>query len=173
MSAPSVSKRNWKLYAKPPTRKLDVSQIFDKFNMMSANGLKYPKVRLTAKAPGASTRYFTEASVQFHISGDKARNPGRLVVSAGLAFGTPGGYYGAFDQDGTYHGRFENVPVTVRDVIREFAKDPAAAIVAHGLESGHCAICTKKLTHKHSLEAGVGPICARRMGIPYRRISKI
>lgn len=44
------------------------------------------------------------------------------------------------------------------------ARDPLAHALAHGRETGQCAICSRTLSDPASLEAGIGPICARNFG---------
>lgn len=42
--------------------------------------------------------------------------------------------------------------------------DPLAALKAHGLATGRCGCCSRALTDPESIAAGIGPICAGRMG---------
>lgn len=42
--------------------------------------------------------------------------------------------------------------------------DPMASAVAYGKKFGKCAICHRYLTDEDSIERGIGPICAERMG---------
>lgn len=52
-----------------------------------------------------------------------------------------------------------------RDKILELiAADPAAASLAYGRELGHCGVCGRTLTHPESIDRGIGPICAEKMG---------
>jgi len=44
----------------------------------------------------------------------------------------------------------------------EILKDPKAAAVAYGRETGTCGCCGRTLTNPESIEAGIGPICASR-----------
>lgn len=41
---------------------------------------------------------------------------------------------------------------------------PAVASSDFGRQSGHCGICHSPLTNKDSLDRGIGPICASKMG---------
>lgn len=45
-----------------------------------------------------------------------------------------------------------------------FIADPKAAAEAYGIETGTCCICNATLTNKVSIERGIGPICAEKMG---------
>lgn len=42
--------------------------------------------------------------------------------------------------------------------------DPLAAAVAYGKKFGRCAVCDRELSNPESVERGIGPICADRMG---------
>lgn len=44
------------------------------------------------------------------------------------------------------------------------ANDPEAAAIAYGKREGSCAVCGKPLTKGSSIDLGIGPICAERMG---------
>jgi hypothetical protein len=55
-----------------------------------------------------------------------------------------------------------------RDVwnwLKKFRKDPLTIIQQTGRATGVCCICNKFLTHPDSVAAGIGPICAGRMGL--------
>lgn len=57
--------------------------------------------------------------------------------------------------DATYRGKYEAE-------LAEIAKDPLAAAIAFGKETGQCCVCGRTLTNPDSIEAGIGPICASR-----------
>lgn len=42
--------------------------------------------------------------------------------------------------------------------------DPLASAVAYGKKFGRCAVCMRELSDPESIERGIGPICASRMG---------
>jgi len=46
--------------------------------------------------------------------------------------------------------------------LREFDADPLAAAVKYGKLSGRCCSCGRDLTDPVSIEAGIGPVCARK-----------
>lgn len=58
------------------------------------------------------------------------------------------------------------------DVLGKIAEDPRAAAIRYGKEIGRCAICNRTLTNDDtpgpdgltSIERGIGPICASKMG---------
>jgi hypothetical protein len=64
-------------------------------------------------------------------------------------------------------GRFvpsRECPDDKRDAVLELMKDPLAAAVAYGKQFNKCAICGRDLSDPDSVERGIGPICASRMG---------
>ena len=40
-------------------------------------------------------------------------------------------------------------------------------VLSYGKKSGNCCLCSRKLTDERSLDAGVGPICAKRYDIQW------
>jgi hypothetical protein len=49
-------------------------------------------------------------------------------------------------------------------IFKAIAHDPRAASIRYGRELGHCGICGKTLTDPTSIENGIGPVCAGRVG---------
>lgn len=43
-------------------------------------------------------------------------------------------------------------------------KDPEAAAIAYGRETGYCSCCGRELTNQQSIDLGIGPICLDRLG---------
>lgn len=62
----------------------------------------------------------------------------------------------------------DRYPIRNRDardkILALIAKDPAAASLAYGRELGHCGVCGRTLTDPDSIDRGIGPVCAERMG---------
>ena len=50
------------------------------------------------------------------------------------------------------------------DMLENVAEDPMKAAKLHGMETGSCACCGKKLTNKESIRLGIGPICIQKFG---------
>lgn len=64
-------------------------------------------------------------------------------------------------------GRFQRVRECDEEkaaAIVAAASDPEAAAVAYGKRYGLCAVCSRDLTNAESIERGIGPVCAKRMG---------
>lgn len=51
-----------------------------------------------------------------------------------------------------------------RRVLSLIARDPKAAMLRYGMEIGSCGHCGRTLTNEDSRAAGIGPICAGKMG---------
>lgn len=51
-----------------------------------------------------------------------------------------------------------------KSILEAIAEDPKGAMVAYGRRTGVCGMCGRKLTDPASIEEGIGPICARRLG---------
>lgn len=48
--------------------------------------------------------------------------------------------------------------------VARICRDPLGYALAHGRETGQCAICNRTLSDPASLAAGIGPVCAERFG---------
>jgi hypothetical protein len=96
---------------------------------------------------------------------------GGLVFKPAKATGAnPGAIY--VTEHGEYLGkvlggkflRVRSCPEGAADKVAEMILDPKATAEAYGLRSGNCAICSRLLTNKESLDRGIGPICAEKFG---------
>lgn len=52
----------------------------------------------------------------------------------------------------------------IRDLVTEFEMDPLFAARKYGKLSGICCSCGRDLTNDGSIEAGIGPVCAKKFG---------
>jgi hypothetical protein len=89
-------------------------------------------------------------------AGAASKNPGALYVKAS------GEYIGKV-ADGRFFATRECAPDQQTRVLA-FIADPKAAAIAYGQETGVCCVCNSPLTNKVSIEAGIGPVCATKMG---------
>lgn len=53
---------------------------------------------------------------------------------------------------------------TRHEVLDAIAADPRAAAIRYGQETNHCSRCGRELTDEASRAAGIGPVCARKVG---------
>ena len=49
-------------------------------------------------------------------------------------------------------------------ILSQIAVDPQRAMLDYGQQIGSCGHCGRTLTNPESIERGIGPICAERMG---------
>lgn len=105
-------------------------------------GLKFPKLHV--------------GPFRFSLAGDDSKNPGSIYIKAN------GEYAGKISPTGDF-SPFNATADTVAK-LTEIARDPLAHAVAHGHATGHCAICSRKLSDPESVTRGIGPVCAKRFG---------
>jgi Family of unknown function (DUF6011) len=86
------------------------------------------------------------------------KNPGALYVVRA----SDREYLGKL-QDGRFQKAFVCTPVEAEAVVAACA-DPEAATVAFGRLTGACGVCGRRLDNHASIERGIGPICAEKMG---------
>jgi hypothetical protein len=84
---------------------------------------------------------------------DTGKWGGYVFVKDGAAYGQ-GKRYGMQKPGGAYSG-------TIVDELRIINADPRAASIAYGKLTGCCGVCGRKLENAESIEAGIGPICAK------------
>jgi len=62
-------------------------------------------------------------------------------------------------------------PITINDTIelktniKHIVSHPESAAKIYGQRFGKCSICARELTNQLSIDSGIGPICADKMGI--------
>jgi len=52
------------------------------------------------------------------------------------------------------------------DVLRQVVADPQAAMAAYGRLTGSCGVCGRTLEDPDSVQRGIGPVCAEKIGAP-------
>lgn len=109
-----------------------------------------------AKGRGLKMPRITIGNVTISPAKATSSNPGALYVKNG------GEYLGKV-KDGRFFGVRECTEAQEKQVLA-FIADPKAAAIAYGIETGVCCVCNAQLTNKNSIEAGIGPICATKMG---------
>ncbi|KKM74155.1 hypothetical protein LCGC14_1403300, partial [marine sediment metagenome] len=133
----------------------DVYALFEK----AATGGKWP--RITINADG----------FEFHlyVSGAKSVVPGVINVKrSGSAAGNGhGDWYGRITIEGAWDQRHSEVDERMADALSKLAMDPVGTVAMYGRLSGKCCFCKKQLTDDPSVEAGYGPVCAKRWGLPW------
>jgi hypothetical protein len=79
---------------------------------------------------------------------------GWIFVDDGAAYGSRQNY-GRQAPGGTYTG-------DIVDALKAILADPYEAMVAYGKLTGTCGACGRLLEDEASIEAGIGPICAKK-----------
>jgi hypothetical protein len=87
---------------------------------------------------------------------EKGRWAGYTFVDDGAEYGNRRNY-GRQAPDGTYQG-------DIADALKAIAADPEAASTAYGKLVGRCGICNRQLEDAESIERGIGPVCAGKVG---------
>lgn len=134
----------------------DVRRIFVLFEAASANGLKWPKIHLTA-ADGQA--------VVFSRAGERSQYVGQVMITDGQPYGV-NKFFGRITTDGQLvQGRA--MSEFVKLLIERFAFDPAYMAAEYGKKTGACCFCSRKLDTVESTAVGYGPICAKKFNLPW------
>tara|TARA_B100000902_G_C27220149_1_gene869199 strand:- start:273 stop:860 length:588 start_codon:yes stop_codon:yes gene_type:complete len=136
--------------------KIKQKQADRKSNMFSLDVSKILAV-LDKADPAMKTPKIRVGDFVFSKPAPHSRNAGSLYIKQlGEYIGkVTGGYYlpvGSVSKD------------TVAE-IQEICKDPMESAVAYGRRTGNCAVCARELTVKESIDRGIGPICADKLGL--------
>lgn len=119
------------------------------FEAAKAAGIQYPKLRLGAFV--------------FSPAGANSANAGAIYIKQRMPAGDlPGAYLGK-----VLGGKFlksRECDAAAEAEILAVSADPRAAAVAYGKRFGRCSVCNRELTDEASVEAGIGPVCAKRYG---------
>lgn len=111
-----------------------------------------------ARESGLKRIRVTIGDLVFKPAPEGGKNPGAVYVSDK----GEGAYLGKVFGGKLFRSRDCDEATATR--IAEVAADPAAAAIAHGKETGRCAICSRELSDPISIERGIGPICADKFG---------
>lgn len=129
-----------------PVNTVNLQAVEQAFSRALGAGIQYPKLTLDG----------------FTLSPAKAggQNAGAIYVKAGR--GPDGTYLGKVLGGAFLPARGCSDDTKVK-VLAAMA-DPLASAVAYGKKFGKCAVCNRDLTDQESIDRGIGPICASRMG---------
>lgn len=129
-----------------PVHTVNLEAVEQAFARAKGQGIQWPKLVLDG--------------FKLAPAGANSRNAGSIYVTQGA------------DRDGAYLGRVlsgqflpsRECDEATRDKVLEAMADPLASAVAYGKKFGRCAVCNRELTDEESIERGIGPVCAERMG---------
>jgi len=123
-------------------------RMIDAFKAAKASGLKYPK--------------FQVGSYVFQPATANSKYPNAIFVKGGRSFQSA--YYGRIEANGDFFAARECTSEH-RAAILEICKDPFAAAVMHGKQTGSCSCCGRTLENEESVRLGIGPICRGKWGL--------
>ena len=121
---------------------VNAAKLKEAFDAAARNGLKRPVLRYDG--------------FQVSRAPDHGKNAGALYVKH-----TNGAYLGKI-----LNGKFLPTQDGLGYVVNVVAamNDPLTSAIAYGKRTGNCSCCGRKLTDKHSVANGIGPICADKYG---------
>lgn len=106
-------------------------------------------------------------TIKLWIAGARSMQPGSLSVTTTAVARE---WLGRVMPDGTWtpgHTRTVAEYDSVADLLCELIAAPQATLAANGKSAGACCYCGSELTDARSVEAGYGPTCARKWGLPW------
>lgn len=131
--------------------------------------LKYPKINLGFGGPsGFANR------LRLSVAGPRSKYRGQIQLTDGGSYGE-NTYYGRVSTDGQLTlSRSTQNDEPVRDALiaqlRRLAEKPEEIAAEYARFSGNCCFCHKAIGEgddPRSREAGYGPQCAKRYGLPW------
>lgn len=149
------------------------------------HAVEHAKARAAAK-PAARRAVATQAGafllvpvgdtvVKLSVAGERSRYTGDIHVAEYVSSDVRHAAYVRGEMvEGAYYGRLSAETGEVTDrlqehpailaVLRELEADPATKIREFSRLIGRCCVCGRTLTNEKSIEQGIGPICADRVG---------
>jgi hypothetical protein len=126
---------------------VDISKVETAIQTALAKGVKRPSMRV--------------GELKFSIAPETSKNAGAIYVKTAVK-GEEGQYLGKIAGGKLF--ALNSVSAEMKAKIVEVAADPKGAAIRHGKEFGQCSICSRTLVDPKSIELGIGPICAVKMG---------
>lgn len=125
----------------------------------AASRLKWPVIRFEAEGG----RY------RLGLSGPASRDPGSVNVTSDERGFESRTYFGRIGRDGVFlpHPGQSASAAAIGAALRAFAADPVQSARVYGQRFGRCCFCGLELTDGRSVDAGYGPICAEKFGLPW------
>ncbi len=137
--------------------------ILDLMLKARANGLKYPKVQISAEP---------KIMLVMNAKGDvNITNGGRYGTPENKWYGKIINVNGSGKASIFFREQFEHdgkgALITIHTLLAQFANNPAQHSANLGKQTNHCQFCRKQLTHSDSVAVGYGPTCAENYGLPW------
>lgn len=128
---------------------VDVSAIMALFDRATNNDIKRP--------------VFRADGLELSLAPKHGNNPGAIYVKSKADDAYLGKIAG-----GKFHASRAATEDTL-ETLRNVATDPTAAAIKYARRTGNCGCCGRELVDPVSIRAGIGPICATKWGLDYRR----
>lgn len=123
---------------------VNLAKIEEAFASAQANGIKRPKLRLDTFKFSLAPAHGVNAGSIYVVDADSDQYLGKI-------------------KGGRFMRVRECTPEQEARIVAVCA-DPKAAAIAYGRRTGNCCVCGRELTNHESIDLGIGPICASRMG---------
>ena len=108
---------------------------------------------------GQKRPVYRAAGLVLSLAPLSGRNSGSIYVKDAET----GDYFGKIDEHLVYRA-VHAAPEWAAEALSRIARDPSAAAVEYGRETGRCSCCGRELTNPDSIALGIGPICKDRWG---------
>jgi hypothetical protein len=112
-----------------------------------------------AMASGHKRPVYRAAGLALSLAPLSGRNAGSIYVKDDET----GDYLGKVTEDLRFNP-LRTAPEWAAEALSRIARDPSAAAVEYGRETGRCSCCGRELTNPESIALGIGPICKDRWG---------
>ena len=112
-----------------------------------------------AMASGHKRPVYRAAGLALSLAPLSGRNAGSIYVKDDET----GDYLGKVTEDLRFNP-LRTAPEWAAEALSRIARDPSAAAVEYGRETGRCSCCGRELTNPDSIALGIGPICKDRWG---------
>lgn len=129
---------------------LDISGVAKLFETAVDNDIKRP--------------VFRAEGMQISKASARSANAGALYVKS-----AEGIYYGKIVDGGKRFLASREAPAETLEKLRAIAADPTGEAIKYARRTGRCSCCGRGLVDPVSIRAGIGPICAERWGLDFRR----
>ena len=139
--------------APAPTQQVNVQKIQDLFAVAAQ---KLRRVKVALQAASGQRVVFTRA-------GAASKYAGQIMITDGGPFGQ-NKFFGRIDTNGDFYAT-RSADNDVKNLVAEFAADPAATAGRYGRLTGGCSFCNHALKDDRSTQVGYGPVCASRFGL--------
>jgi hypothetical protein len=124
------------------------------------------------RSPGKVRFMVEHMMIEFKYTGMAyTKYPGSYHIKEIIAGNAGERYLGRLEPDGKLQLTAEIRKQDVNDeyviILQALNADPVKAAVLYGHATNSCSFCARELTDEPSVEAGYGPICADKYGLPW------